>query len=281
MGNLWVQLLGGFSPWLREEERIVFVPDGPLHSVPFAALWNDERQHYLLQDHQVTTAPSALAYVASIERSRVLGLKLRSVLSVGDPALDRRLWPSLDSLNGAQREAREVAALYAHRKILVGDAATISGVDKFSGDSDVIHFASHALLNSDQPLLSMLLLSPDMKSGGQGVLYARDFYNYNLPKTRIIILAACSSLGESSTGREGLSSFARPLLAIGVPAVVGSLWNIEDEGSSKFLVRFHRNLLKQEDPVEALRKTQMESLALKGAMAAKPEVWAAFQVSGS
>lgn|GEM_PF-3080060 len=280
MGVLWRQLLSGFSSRLREGERIVFVPDGPLHSVPFAALWDEERQRYLLQDHQVTTMSSAVTYVAALGRSRVLGLQLRSVLAVGDPTLDRRLWPSLDSLKGAQREAREVASLYTYSKILVGNAATIGRVEKFSSHSDVIHFASHAIIDSGQPLLSMLLLSPQ-RLGEQSALYARDLYSYSLPKTRIVILAACSSLGEGASQREGLSSLARPLLAIGVPAVVGSLWKIEDEGSSEFLIKFHRNLLKRSDPVEALRKTQMDSLALKGSRAAKPVIWAAFQIYGS
>ncbi len=280
MGVLWRQLLSGFSNRLGEGERIVFVPDGPLHSVPFAALWNEERQRYLIQDYQVTTMSSAVAYIASLGRSRVLGLQLRSVLAVGDPTLDRRLWPGLDSLKGARREAREVASLYNYSKILVGNAATIGRVKKFSSHSDVIHFASHAIIDSDQPLLSMLLLSPQ-KLGGQSVLYARDLYGYSLPRTRIVILAACSSFGEGTSQSEGLSSLARPLLAIGVPAVVGSLWKIEDEATSEFLRKFHQNLLKREDPVKAMRQIQIDSLVLKGSKTARPEIWAAFQISGS
>jgi CHAT domain-containing protein len=75
---------------------------------------------------------------------------------------------------------------------------------------------------------------------------------------------------------EGALSIGRPFLAAGVPAVISSLWDIDDSLSREFFVLFHRALLVEGDPVVALRNTQIALLRGGNAMLAHPASWAAF-----
>ncbi len=273
------QLLGTIYPLVEPGEKIVVIPDGPLHRLPFTALWNRSTNRYLIEDHTVASAPSALVYVLASVKSDHVGAQFASILSLGDPSFDRRFWPSLKSLNGARVEAVEVARLYPRAKVLVGHDATVSNFVTYGKGYNVLHLAAHMVVNREQPLLSVLFLSSS--DGESGMLYSRDLYHLRFPVTRLVVLAACTSLGEASGGREGLSSLARPFLAGGVPGVVGSLWPVEDLGARDFLSRFHKNLRLQGDPAKALQKTQIDSIYGRALPSAQPASWAAFQLLGS
>jgi CHAT domain-containing protein len=278
LGNI---LLAEIMPSLESAKRVIFIPDGPLNKVPFAALQNPDTSHYLVQSYAIAVAPSAAVYAQAVSRAVSLGERFGSVLAVGDPDFDRSLWPSTKSLGEAREEVGQVAALYPRSKKLVGKEATIAEFEQSAQVYNVLHIAAHAFVNREQPLLSLLLFSPSASQGDAGALYVRDLYKLKLSETRLVVLAACSSLGEGSGGRYGLSSLARPFLAAGVPSVIGTLWPVGDYEALKFIVRFHKDLLLLGDPMRALQKTQVDSIAASGPRSSRNSVWAAFQILGS
>ena len=73
---------------------------------------------------------------------------------------------------------------------------------------------------------------------------------------------------------------ARSFLIAGVPVVVASLWDVDDEPSSRLVLRFHELLRGGADPMTAVRQAQLESLAGTDRSLASPRAWAAFQVIG-
>ncbi|MGZ9190559.1 MAG: CHAT domain-containing protein, partial [Nitrospira sp.] len=64
----------------------------------------------------------------------------------------------------------------------------------------------------------------------------------------------------------------------GVPAVVGSLWRVDDRAAAAFFVEFHRRLRDGLSPAEALRQSQ---LAITSGSNKIPSLWAGFQLIGA
>ena len=58
--------------------------------------------------------------------------------------------------------------------------------------------------------------------------------------------------------------------------MIGSLWDVDDEGSRAFFVDYHRRLLAGAEPAVALRAVQLSFLRGSDASRAHPGAWAGF-----
>ncbi len=262
------------------------VPDKALHALPFAALIDPVTGHYLLEEKVITYAPSATLYIRALQRDRTLKARAgQSILVMGNPAFDQTAFPDLPNLDGAEEEARGVADLYRAKSwrsdLRLGHEATRKAFLALAPQAAVIDLAAHTRVNEEYPLLSALALAPSgFLPGDSGALYAHEIYSLHLDKTRLVVLAACRSTGGALSQSEGLSSLAKPFLAAGVPAVVGSLWKLKDREAQEFFLEFHRQLLAGEDAAAALRKAQIACLGSPNEDIRSPSLWAAFQLVG-
>jgi len=263
-------------------ERLVFIPDGAIHGLPLAALRDPETRRYLIEDYPVSIAPSASLYIYSLLRDRDLPRRgAPTALLMGDPAFDPAsdLTRELPRLDRAAAEVEKIRRFYPNAVVLTGGNATPDRFIALSAESTVVHFAGHAVANPQSPYRSRLLFSPS--AGRSGALSAEEMLSeLQLRKTRLFVLSACSSAGGHPIGPEGLAALVRPLMASGVPAVVGSLWNVGDDTTEELLVELHRHYTAGEDAANALRQAQLsllrrESPGLRSALS-----WAPFQVIG-
>lgn len=269
-------------PWHGEVptgESLVFIPDKVLHAVPFSALRDRHTGRYLVEDHRITVAPSATLYLNALSRDRRFreGREGLKALVVGDPAFDRTMF-DLTDLDAARVEAGAVAGLYPGSDFLVGEWADVNRFLALAPAARRIHFAGHAVVNDHNPLLSMLLFTPD--DGNAGALYARDVYQLDLENTELVVLSACSTAALPRAGSEGVTNLARAFLAAGVPSVVASLWEVDDRLTAKLSEAFHRSLLAHGDPATALREAQLALLHDPDEITRSPRTWGAFEVFG-
>jgi CHAT domain-containing protein len=72
----------------------------------------------------------------------------------------------------------------------------------------------------------------------------------------------------------------RPLIARGAPAVIGTLWDIEDATAGPLLVSFHRHYREGNDAAVAMQLAQIELLRNPNPGLQSVLVWAPFQVIG-
>ena len=273
-------LIGPFAAKVEPESRLIFVPDKWLHFVPFAALLDTTAAKFVVEQFETGIAPSLQLYVESMSRYQQLNQpRAPAVLAVGNPAFDTQL-VALPRLPGAEVEANRVAALYPGARLLVGNEATKRALLKDALISDVVHFAGHGVVRTDAPLLSYLSLAPD-EGGASGVLTARELFETRLPRTRLAILSGCHTAGGRLSETEGASSLARALFAAGVPAVVASLWAVNDASTAQFFASYHRRLSRGDDPTEALRRTQLEWLSRDKGGWQDFSTWAAFALFGA
>jgi CHAT domain-containing protein len=274
--ELYRVLIAPFVSKLPQQSRLVIVPDKWLHFVPFAALRDSASHRFLVQQFETIVAPSMQLYFESTARYDSLQRSPpREILAVGDPAFDTRAF-SLARLPGAEREARRAASFYKSANVLIGSQATKRAFLRGAAGSNVIHFAGHGVVRSDAPLLSYLVLASD--SGSDGALTAKALFEETLPLTRLAILSGCETASGRLSDTEGVSSLARAFFAAGVPAIIASMWAVDDEATAEFFADFHAGLSNGEDPSGALRRTQLASVAKKGWSGAS--TWAAFTLFG-
>lgn len=268
--------------YLKADQQLCIVPDKSLNFLPFAALKSPASGRYLIESFALQLAPSATIFVRNSQsaENRSQGSAER-LLSVGNPRFDRVAFDRLPDLPAAAREAQQIANLYDSSP-LIENQATLAKVKQELRRADVMHFATHAVLDKESPLLSKLLLATESSNAtsahhsAPGFLQASELYRMRLPRARLVVLSACQTGVEKAYGGEGAISLARPFLAVGVPMVVASLWPVDSEKTAELMISFHKHRkLGRLSTTEALRRAQVEAIQ-NSRGPGTPYNWAAF-----
>ncbi len=260
--QLHAWLIAPIRQYIKTAE-VVVVPHGVLHYVPFAALTDGRR--FFGDDHAISYLPSATILQSVRRRVAPSG---RRILAVSQSRADGQ-----PALRYADKEAAGVAKLYHTRPLPTG-LATRARFMKRAPDSSVVHIAAHAELNTNSPLFSRILLSPE--SGDSGAIEVREVYGMDLARTNLVVLSACQTqLGGQSKG-DDIVGLNRAFIYAGASSVIASLWTVDDEATSLLMKAFYGHLK------HGMRKTA----ALQAAQAATrktyphPYYWASFVLTG-
>jgi CHAT domain-containing protein len=261
---LYQRLLGPAREEIRGE-RVVIVPHAVLHYLPFAAL-RSPAGRWIVEELTLSTLPSASVLRYLVDKGA--GAPPDRALVVGNPDLGTAL-----ALPWAEREARLVGQQEHGATVLVGAEATEARVKALAGTVGLVHLATHGELREDDPLSSAVLLVPG--SGEDGRLEVREVFGLDL-HARLVVLSACETgLGKLSRGDE-LVGLQRAFLYAGTPAVVTTLWKVDDRASYQ-LVRAFYDRLERVGPGAALRQAQLETARAFP----HPFAWAAFGLTGA
>ncbi len=239
---------------LRLEERgatrLIVVPHGQLEFVPFAGLWDEGRQRYVVQDYTVTLVPSLSTYLALHGRTRRHAPQSIVVLTTPPTA---SVTAGLPRLDGAVAEAESIKTLYKDGRVVEPDQATESALLTALERADVVHFGGHAIPDAAFPWHARLLLAPEDGGGGA-------YRIETLPsriRAGVVVLAACRTARGAPSWGEGVTSLVTPFLQSGVGAVVATLADVEDEAMRTLTTAFHRFLVGGAAPGDALRMAQL------------------------
>lgn len=258
------RLIAPVQPALRSWREIVFVPDASTSATAFAALPTGSGR-MIIEDFTVSVAPSARIYQRARTRRRPAP---SSVLVVDSPANE-----ALEVLDASSAEARAVGAAYSRAVRLTGNKATAPALQEEARRADVIHFAGHGVSNGEDAAL--MLASSDGRSGR---LDAAAISRLELPRTGIVVLAACDTARGPVRAAEGTLSVAHAFLQAGAPSVIATLWAIDDRQAARFFPAVHRHLARGVSPPEALRVVQLEWIGNNEDNATA--LWAAVQSVG-
>jgi CHAT domain-containing protein len=267
--RLYARLIAPVAGMIQPGAPLVFVPDATLRDVSFSALAAPAGR-YLIEDHTVVISPSAAVYTELASRFARANLKLRLLLIAGA----KTRMGDVGYLSGAEREQNAVTAEYDDVVKISPREGDSDAFRNGAADADIIHFVGHA--SSDEPGGAALFASGDEETGER--LDVHGIAASPLTRTRVVVLAACSTAEGEERGREGSISIARAFLAAGVPSVVATLWPIDDRAAANFFPRIHHHLARGLPAAEALRSAQLESIHSREV---PPFMWAAVQVIGS
>jgi CHAT domain-containing protein/predicted negative regulator of RcsB-dependent stress response len=190
---------------------------------------------------------------------------------------------SIPRLLASRHEAETIISLVPNSagfEALGFEATRTQAMTLDLGQYQIVHFATHGLLNSKHPELSGVVLSLLDETGRpqDGFLRLRDIYNLNLP-VELVVLSACNTgLGKDVRG-EGLVGLTRGFMYAGASSVVASLWKVDDAATAELMRRFYQGLLRDGlTPAAALRAAQAGMWKEKRWRA--PYFWAGFVLQG-
>jgi len=283
--KLFESLLGPVANTIKPGDVVCIIPDKFLNRLPFAALISPEGGMYLVELTPIFYAPSlnVLSHCLKVGLENAASAP-GTLLSIGNPTFDIRAHPDLQPLWAAEREAREIAALYQRPVWLPGPKASKARVLRYMDSAEVVHFAGHYVVDESSPLLSKMLLA-----GGLGEhdsqeqdpdLSVFEIVRRRLGRTRLVVLSACQTGLDRYYAGEGPVGLARAFIEAGVPQVVASQWPVDSGATSELMINFHRYKHSGVGTPEALRKAQAEMLAGPDETRRLPYYWAAFLCAG-
>ncbi|HIK50681.1 MAG TPA: tetratricopeptide repeat protein, partial [Oscillatoriales cyanobacterium M59_W2019_021] len=244
------------------EDRVIFLPQGELFLVPFPAL-PDADGTYLVEKHTILTAPSIQVLELTRQTGRGDGETggRGEVLVVGNPTMPTvQLLSgetlSLSSLPGAEREAAAIAD-FLGTEALIGDAATESTVLERLPQANIVHLATHGLLDDfGYGIPGAIALAP--YGNNDGLLTAGEILDLKL-NADLVVLSACDTGRGEITG-DGVVGLSRALVTAGVPSIIVSLWKVDDAATAELMQQFYRNWQESGDKAQALRQAMLTTM---------------------
>jgi len=241
-------------PAVASASRLVVVPFGPLHALPFAALFDGER--YLIERFEIQTAPSA-----SIACADRLCRTPRSTRPLVVAVADEQA-PLID------REA-DLLAQSGTSDVLRGSDATIARVREDVRGRSMLHFACHGRFIGALPNASGIRLA-------DGWMPLRDIVDLDLD-AEVVFLAGCETARNAIDSGDELAGISRAFLAAGARSLVAGLWSVRDQAALEISTLFHREFSAGARPSAALRAAALASLKKWE----HPSWWSPFVVTGS
>jgi CHAT domain-containing protein/tetratricopeptide (TPR) repeat protein len=284
-------------------DRLLISPDGPLHTLPFAALvrFDGKSSQYLFEWKPIHTVVSGTVY-AELKRTRhpKASSSAARLVAFGDPhypaiAKDQaehlanpevravvRSGALLQPLPFTREEVQAIAGFFpSSSRIYLGEEATEERAKAIGKDTQIVHFACHGLIDERFPLNSALALTiPESPKEGEdnGLLQAWEIFEKVRLDADLVTLSACETALGKEMGGEGLVGLTRAFQYAGARTVLASLWSVGDASTSELMKGFYRALKVGTTKDEALREAQLA--LLKNPRTAHPFHWAAFQIIG-
>jgi CHAT domain-containing protein len=265
--------------------RLVIVPDGALHRVPWDAL--RLAAGLAVERYAISVAPS-VAIAASLWRRPNESSGDVRLLAFGDPAFPgersdaaaETYRSAFDSAGGLPRlrasagEARMASRYASGSEVRLRQDASASFLKKAALDSfEVIHFATHALVDEQSVTRTALALAAG--DGENGFVGPGDVAALKL-NAALVVLSACRTAGGVVLSGEGVQGLTAPFLEAGARSVVATQWRIGDRSAKRILKDFYDALAQRQSVSEALRYAKLAAIE----RGAPPSEWAAFTVVG-
>jgi CHAT domain-containing protein len=245
-----------------QPDALVFVPDGPLRSIPLGALNDGER--FLIERYAVASTPG-LSLVSASE-SPSAGRVLAN--GIVDPV------QGFPALPFVEAELQSIAGLFPTE--VYADEAFLSDTlrrEILQGGYTIVHLATHAQFESDYER-SFLLAYDDLITMDEleDVMSSQRFATEPVD---LLVLSACQTAAGDDRAALGLAGVA---VKAGARSALASLWHINDESTSQLIGEFYRQLASGDNKAAALRGAQL--MLMNDERYAHPAYWAPFLMIG-
>lgn len=246
--RLYDWLIRPIEPDLRSLSinTLVFVPDGPLRTIPMAALHDGEQ--FLISKYAIAVTPGLdLTDPRPIKRENIKVLAAGLTESVQG-------FPPLPYVSG---EIQAIQSIYGGN-LLVNRDFLVYRVEKALGDEllTMVHIASHGEFDSNAK--KTFLLTFDGKLTMDRLDQFVGLFQFREDPLELLTLSACETAVGDDRAALGLAGVA---IKAGARSAIATLWHINDKASSLLISEFYRNL---RDPsisrAVALQRAQLKML---------------------
>jgi CHAT domain-containing protein/Tfp pilus assembly protein PilF len=255
--------------------RLTIVPHGILGQTPFAALVDERSGRYLMQDYAITLLPSAAAL------SALRAPRTTSKRPVG-PAVGFAPFP--DELPATKQEVAAFQTSMSGAIVRTASEATELQLRRALANSEIVHVATHGVLNARNPMFSRIELArpESFTAGDDGRLEVHELLGLGI-RSGLVFLSGCETgavqewTDDPVRGAAELT-LAQAFLSAGAENVVVTLWRIDDAGAAIFARDFYR-ALRGQSFAEAVATVQRSMSS--DPHYASPYYWAGYILSGS
>jgi len=246
--KLYDWLIRPLEPDLKSltTDTLVFVPDGPLRSIPMAAL-HDGKQ-FLINKYAIAITPGLnLTDPRPVKRENVKVLSAGLTDSVQG-------FPPLPNISN---ELRAIQGLYGGTPLLNRNFLN-SNLEKELKNKQftIMHIASHGQFESDAR--KSFLLTFDGKLTMDQLEQYVGLFKFREDPLELLTLSACETAVGDDRAALGLAGIA---IKAGARSALATLWHINDQASSDLIGEFYRQL---HDPLIsraiALKRAQLKLL---------------------
>ncbi len=238
-------LIKNITTEIANQNTLLIIPADELYNIPFEAL-QTTKEKYLIENYAICYQPS----VALIANKVNDFTNNNSVLAFAP--FSKNKYENFSTLKYSEQEI----AIVEGKSFIDSVATKINFLDNIE-KHNVIHLATHTIVNESISSLSSIVFYPSQK---ENKLYIQEIYNLKLNKTKLVILSACQTGTGKLTKGEGLVSLARAFMYAGCPNVLSSLWKADDKSTSWIIQRFYKYFSEGFTNEEALQKSKKDYL---------------------
>jgi len=273
-----------------QNHQIIFIPDDELNYISFDALINklpsvdrpDYRDlSYLIENYKSNVANSMQIYFNMKQRQRNPNNEVYAFAPLYPLHPDTTNLPDeykdLRPLDYAIQEVKSIERSMNTISFL-GQEATKDTFRKSAKNAGILHLAMHTIINDKKPLQSKFLFTPT-KDESSSMLNTYELLTLNL-NAELAVLSGCSTGDGKLMKGEGVMSLSSGFQYAGVPAIVMSLWEVNDRFGSLVIQKFYTNLANGVDKKQALYQAKRDVLRQGNALYAHPYYWAGLTLIG-
>jgi CHAT domain-containing protein len=249
--RLYASLIQPIKHRIESKTRLVIVPYGALHYLPFNTLFNGEQ--YLIEKHEIIIVPSSSL------------LPRQAPCQTGGARVLAHSWDG--KLQKTHLEAQDVHRLLGD-EVFIDDEAVRAVLNE--PPLKVLHIAAHGEYRIDVPELSYINL-------GDGQLFFDDALQSDL-SYELVVLSGCETGRANITPGDEVIGLGRGFLYAGAGAIIASLWRIDDTLTRTLMKRFYAHLAEGNSKAGSVRAAQQEMLREDRGL--HPAFWGTFQLVG-
>jgi CHAT domain-containing protein len=267
--------------------HLIILPHGELSYLPFSALRSKDTGRFLVEDYLISNLPTAGALPVLRGREPRIRGGWETPVAVFAP------FP--EDLPGTSLEIEAIRGVFEEGVFLEGQEASEGRLREELGSAQVIHAATHGLMNAHNPLFSRIEFVPDPGepssseaqrrsiSERDGRLEVHELLGTTV-KSFLVFLSGCeTAMGPGwSTGfgrGEEFATLGQAFLHAGAENVIATLWRIDDPGAAAFAESFYMELDRKRNPAEALAYAQRAMIG--NPRYGSPFYWGAYRLTGT
>jgi CHAT domain-containing protein len=230
LDSLYAELIAPLRALLRGK-KLIIVPHGALHFLPFHALRYDGE--YLCDSFLISYVPSATVF-AICQQKQPAQKTASLVLGIPDKRAPQIL-----------AEVQSVATILPDPKLFIGESATSAVLREQGAECGLLHIATHGIYRQDNPMFSGIRL-------GDGYLNLYDLYQLRLAP-KLVTLSGCATGMNVVAAGDELLGLERGLFCAGASSLLLSLWDVHDRSTADLMQSFYHAYIQTGDMAAALQ----------------------------
>ena len=293
---------------LKGKSHLIIIPDRNLHYIPFEVLLTKPVQNkkevdykelsYLIHEYSINYEYSAAIMVNTQKRpntssGRILGFaatydkkfsyeQLPKSLKKERTKEEIELHNTAIEIPGTLQELEELQYYFAGDFFAKQQASEHRFKEALHDQEySIIHLAMHGVVDYDYPAYSSLMFTENLDSLEDNLLYSYETQHLNGMNANLVVLSACKTgYGKYAQG-EGIISLGRSFMYAGIPSIVMTLWELNDQTSVEVMQLFYYNLVAGQTKDRAMQNAKIDYLKNSKGFTAHPFFWASFVCIGN